>query len=282
MTATVKPTTAPAASVAQSPTGNVVFYNGTTILATVALTAAANNTSTAQLLFSTLPAGESTLTAAYVGDLFYAAGTSNVVTIIVQDFALTPGPNNPPSDLDINKGSSGQFAFIVTGLGGFNAPIAITCAVPSTVYMTCVPNVSTITPNGTVTFTVNTFMTGSQSARGDKQPPLWPRAVSGTALAALLFFLLPYGRRARIFSDRGRRMLILLLLLGEIGAAGMGCSSTSGSVGGSQGTPLGLTTLKITAAANVDNTVFSHSAYINVNVLPPGATGTAIPVSGSK
>jgi hypothetical protein len=62
----------------------------------------------------------------------------------------------------------------------------------------------------------------------------------------------------------------------------MGCSSTSGNVPGSQGTPLGLTTLKITAAANVDNTVFSHSAYINVNVLPPGATGTAIPVSGSK
>jgi hypothetical protein len=73
-----------------------------------------------------------------------------------------------------------------------------------------------------------------------------------------------------------------LLLVGSLGAAGVGCSSTSGNVAGGQGTPLGETTLKITAAANVDNTVFSHSAYINVNVLPPGATGTAQPAPGSK
>jgi hypothetical protein len=279
LTATVKPTSAPAASVAQNPTGNVVFYNGTTILATVALTAAANNTATAQLLFSTLPAGQNTLTAVYVGDLFYAASTSNPITIVVQDFTLTPDPSNPPSDLDINKGSSGSFAFQVTGQGGFNAPIAVACAVPSTVYMTCAPNVSTITPNGKVTFTVNTFLTGGQSSRTNAPPHLWPRAVSGTALAALLFLLLPCGRRVRIFSERGRRMLILLFLFGSLGTAGMGCSNTSGGgTGGSQGTPLGETTLKITAAANVDNTVFSHSAYINVNVLPPGSTGTAQPV----
>jgi subtilase family serine protease len=282
LTATVHPTSAPAASVEQNPTGNVVFYNGTTILATVALTAAANNTATAQLLFSTLPAGQNTLSAVYVGDLFYAASTSNTITITVQDFTLTPDPGNPPSDLDINKGSSGSFAFQVVGQGGFNAPVAIACAVPSTVYMTCTPNVSTVTPTGTVTFTVSTFLTGGQSARRDNQPRLWGSAVSGTALAALLFFLLPHGRRARIFSGRGRRMLILLLLLGSLGAAGMGCSSTSGNVASGQGTPLGETTLKITAAANIDNTVFSHSAYINVNVLPPGATGTAKPAPGSK
>jgi subtilase family serine protease len=282
MTATVKPTLAPAAAIEQNPTGNVVFYNGTTILATVALTAAANNTATAQLLFSTLPAGQNSLSAVYVGDLFYAAGTSNTITIVVQDFSLTPDPSNPPSDLDINKGSSGQFAFQVAGQGGFNSPIAVACQVPATVYMTCVPNVSTITPNGTVTFTVNTFLTGSQTARRDNQPHLWSRAVSGTALAALLFFLLPCGHRVRIFSERGRRLLILLLLLGSLGSAGIGCSSSSQSVNRSEGTPLGETTLKITAAANIDNTVFSHSAYINVNVLAPGSTGTAQPVMGSK
>jgi hypothetical protein len=230
-----------------------------------------------------LPAGSATLTAVYVGDAVYAAATSNAITITVQDFALTPGPDNPPSDLDIIKGTSGQFSFIVSGLGGFNAPIAITCAVPATDYMTCVPNVSTVTPTGTVTFTVNTFLTGSQVALHRNQPSLWPRAASGTALAALLFFLLPAGRRVRIFTERGRRLLLLLLLLGSLGAAGMGCSnSVSGTVSSGQGTPLGETTLKITAAANVDNTVFSHSAYMNVNVLPPGSTGTAQPVIGRR
>jgi hypothetical protein len=282
MTAIVSPATAPASTVEQNPTGNVVFYNGTTIIGTVALTAAANNTSTAQLLFATLPAGTATLTAVYAGDAVYATATSNSITITVQDFTLTPGPNNPPSDLDIIKGTSGQFSFVVSGVGGFNAPIAITCAVPATDYMTCVPNVSTITPTGTVTFTVNTFLTGSQASLHRNHPSIWPRAASGTALAALLFFLLPAGRRTRAFSERGRHTLILLLLLGSLGAAGMGCSSVSGSASSGDGTPLGLTTLKITAASNVDNTVFSHNAYVNVNVLPPGATGTGQPAIGSR
>jgi hypothetical protein len=248
----------------------------------VALTASTNNTSIAQLLIATLPAGTDTVSAVYVGDTVYATATSNTVSVTVQDFTLTPGPDNPPSDLDIVKGASGQFAFTVSGVGGFNGTIAVTCAVPSTDYMTCTPNVSTITPTGTVTFTVSTFLTGSQASLHGSGPSFWLRAVPGTALAALLFFLLPAGRRVRVFSERVRRLLILILLLGSMGAAGMGCSSLSGSASGGSGTPLGQTTLKVTAAANVDNTVFSHSAYINVNVLQPGATGTAQPVFGRR
>jgi hypothetical protein len=281
MTATVTPTTAPASNVEQNPTGNVVFYNGTTILATVALTAAGNNTSTAQLVFANLPAGTDTLTAVYAGDSYYAAATSNAVTIVVQDFTLVPGPNNPSSDLDIVKGNSGTFAFTVSGVGGFNAPIAITCTVPATDYMTCTPNVSTISPGGTVTFTVSTFLTGKQAQLHQENKPGWPRGLSGTALAALLFFLLPAGRRVRVFSERVGRVLMVVLLLAALGGAAMGCSSTSASASG-DGTALGQTTLKITAAANVDNAVFSHSAYINVNVLPPNATGTSQPATGGK
>jgi subtilase family serine protease len=281
--ATVMPNSAPASSIEQNPTGNVIFYNGTTILATVALSPAANNTSTAQLLFTTLPAGQNSLTAVYVGDLYYAAATSNAVTITVQDFTLTPGPDNPLSDLDIDKGDSGQVSYTVTGLGGYNSAIALTCAVPAQDFMTCTPNSAAVTPNGTVTFTVTTYLTGTNgtSARGNRTP-LWPPAAGGTALAVLLFFLLPAGRRVRIFTEGGRRMLILFLLLGALGAAGVGCSSVSGSVQGNQGTPLGETTLTITGAANIDNTVTSHSVYLTVNVLPTGSTGTAQPVHGAR
>jgi hypothetical protein len=67
-----------------------------------------------------------------------------------------------------------------------------------------------------------------------------------------------------------------------LAASGIGCSSVSGSVQSSGGTPLGQTTLTITAASNVDNTVFSHSIYQSVNVLPPGATGTAQPRRGAR
>lgn len=279
--ATVTPSTAPASSIEQNPTGNIIFYNGTTILGTVALSAAANNTSTAQLLFTTLPAGQDTLTAVYVGDLYYAAATSNAVTITVQDFTLTPGPDNPPSDLDIVKGTSGQVSYVVTGLGGFNSQIALACAVPEQDDMTCSPNPIAVTPTGTVTFTVTTYTTGTTSASARRNRAPLGRAGGAMALAVLVFFLLPAGRRVRVFA--GRRLLILILLLGAIGASGIGCSSVAGSVQGGQGTPLGETTLTITGAANVDNTVFSHSVYLTVNVLPAtGGTGTVQPGKGAK
>jgi hypothetical protein len=100
-------------------------------------------------------------------------------------------------------------------------------------------------------------------------------------LAVLVFFLLPAGRRVRIFAERGRRILILVLLLGAIGAAGMGCSSVAGTTLNAGGTPLGQTTLTIVGAANVDNAVFSHKVYLTVNVMA-AASGTAQPGKGAK
>jgi len=282
MLATVTPTIAPASAIEQNPTGSVIFYNGTTILATVALSAGANNTSTAELLSTTLPAGQVTITAAYLGDLFYDAATSNPVAITIQDFSITPDPGNPPSDLDIVKGSSGQVSYTFTGLGGFNGQIAVTCAVPAQDDMTCTPNPTTLTPTGSVTFTVTTYLTGGPATARRDAPPLWPRAASGTALAALLSFLLPFGRRARIFSSHRQRLFLLVLLLGTLTASGIGCGSASRNVANSGGTPLGKTTLTITAASNVDNTVFSHTIYLSVNVLSPGATGTVKHAPGAR
>jgi hypothetical protein len=57
------------------------------------------------------------------------------------------------------------------------------------------------------------------------------------------------------------------LLLVGLGASGVGCSSVAGVNG--TGTPLGVATIKITASANVDNTVVSHSVFLSVNVIPP-------------
>lgn len=276
--ATVAPATAPASSIEQNPTGNVVFYNGTTVLGTVALSPAANNSATAQLVLTTLPGGQDTLTAVYVGDLYFETATSNAVTITVQDFSITPGPGNPPADLDIVKGKSGQVSYVVTGLGGFNGQIALTCQVPLQDDMTCTANPALVTPTGTVTFTITTFASGTTSASA-RAPS--GRALGGMALAVLVFFLLPAGRRARIFAERGRRILMLVLLLGAIGASGIGCSSVAGTALNAGGTPLGQTTLTIVGAANVDNAVFSHKVYLTVNVMP-AASSTAQPGKGAK
>jgi hypothetical protein len=278
LTATVTPGVAPASTAEQNPTGNIVFYNGQIILGTVALSAGPGNTSVAQLQFTTLPAGVDTIQAVYAGDLYYAAGTSNLVNITVQDFTITPAPTNEPEDLDIDKGSSGAASFIITGLGGFNSQLSVVCTVQPQDDMTCTPSPQQVTPTGTVTFTVQTYLTGGPyPGTARNLPPLWSRAAGGTALAAILFFLVPSRRRTRILRQRSRRVLMLLLLVAGLCGAGLGCSSVSGGIAGA-GTPLGLTNLTITAAASIDNAVVSHSIDLTVDVLAPGSTGTAQPV----
>ncbi len=273
--ATVAPLIPPAANIEQNPSGNIIFYNGTTVIGTLALTAGLNNTSSAALTYGSLPGGQNVLIAFYVGDLYYAPGTSNQVTIDVQDFSIAPTPGNPPTNLNIIKGSSGQASFIVTGLGGFNNQIQVVCAVPTQDDMTCQQSPQQVTPTGTVTFTVQTFAAGGTTTAMHRRDSLWPRAAGGSALAVLLFFVLPFGRRARIFSDRARRLLIVLLMLAAMGAAGIGCNSSVTSALNS-GTPLGVATLKVTATAYIDNAVVSRTVFLTVNVLAPGSAA-AVP-----
>lgn len=269
--ATVTPKTAPPSTAEQNPTGNVIFYNGTTALGTVALTPAQGDTSTASFSIASLAAGQDSLTAVYVGDLYFATATSNAITVTLQDFTITPAPGNPPADLDIVKGSAGQAGFVIAGVGGFNSPLNVVCNVPFQADMTCALSSQQVTPAQTVTLTITTYTSGGPSSARRDSKPLWPPAAGGAAFAALLLFFLPAGKRARMFSPRGRRWLILLLLLVGLGGAGIGCSSISTVTPTSvDGTPLGATTVTITAAANIDNTVVSHTAYLTVNVLPPG------------
>ena len=277
LTLTVTPTSTPALGAEQNPTGNVVFYDGTTIIGTAQLVASpVGNSSTATLTSETLPGGQDVIYAAYLGDLYYDAATSNLLTLNIQDFTIVAAPTNPPTNLNIVQGTSGSAGFVVIGLGGFNNTVQVICAVPSQDDMTCTTSPQQITPPGTVNFVIQTFLPGQQTTAGldrdrDRRTPnLWPRAAGGTALALLCFFLLPFGRRARIFAGRStRRILILILLLAGLGGAGIGCSSVSGVNG--TGTPLGVATLKITATAYINNTVVSHSVYLTVNVVTPGS-----------
>jgi len=279
LTATVTPAATPDVTGEPNPTGQVAFYDGTKLIGTSSLSPVAlSDTSTATLTTQTLPGGQDTLSAYYLGDLYYDAATSNLLTLTVEDFTLTPSSTNPATNLNIVQGASGSAAFVIAGVGGFNNQIQIVCAVPTQDDMTCTATPQQVTPTATVTFVVQTYTSGGPSSTttvSRRHDPVWPRAAGGTALAVLLgFFLLPFGRRTRIFAGRGaRRFWILLLLLVGLGGAGIGCNSVSvsGAVA-TTGTPLGVSTLKITANAYVDNTVVSHSVYLTVNVVTPGST----------
>jgi hypothetical protein len=266
--AAVTPLSPPAANIEQNPTGNVIFYDGTTMMGTVALSPTLNHASTATLITGSLPGGQNVLTAYYVGDLYFAPGTSNTVTIDVQDFSISPAPTNPQNNLTIVKGSAGSASFIVTGLGGFNNQIQVVCAVPAQDDMTCQASPQQVTPTATVTFSVQTFAAGSVPTASNHRAPRWPRAAGGAALAILIFVVVPAGRRARLLVEGTRRCLIVVLLLAGLGAAGIGCSGTS-TAPQNNGTALGVATLTVTATAYIDNTVVNRRTYLTVNVVPP-------------
>lgn len=269
--ATVTPLSPPAANIEQNPTGKVLFYNGNTVMGTAMLTPSLNNSSTATLLTGSLPGGQNVLTAYYVGDLYFSPATSNPVTIDVEDFSITPAPTNPPNNLNIIKGTSGSASFIVTGLGGFNNEIQVVCAVPTQDDMTCAATPQQVTPTATVTFTVQTYAAGGTTAASNNRGPLWPRAAGATALAVLVFFVLPVGRRRRLFTERTRRLLAVLVLLAGLGGGGIGCSN-SVTLPQNTGTPLGVATLTIVATSYINNTVINRTVFLTVNVLPPGSS----------
>lgn len=268
LTATVTPSSTPTAGGEPNPTGTVAFYQGTTLIGTAALQPVAqSDSSTATLTIQTLPGGQDQLTAVYQGDLFYDEATSLPLSIIVETFTISPASTNPPTNLDIVEGGAGSVSFNITGYGGFNNQIQVICTPPAGDNMTCTASPQQVTPPGSVTFVVQTY---TKPLASNDRTPLWPRTAGGAALAGLLFLLLPFGRRARMFMGAGsRRMLILLLLLVGLAGAGIGCTSNN-SVLSQYGTPLGVATFKVTATSYVDNTVVSQNVYFTVNVVAPG------------
>ena len=272
LTATVTPNAPPALTAEQNPSGNIIFYNGTTVIGTVALTPSTGDSSIASFTTETLPGGQDILSAYYVGDSYYDSETSNLLTLNILNFTVTPSPSNPATNLNIVQGASGSATFVISGQGGFAGTVQVVCAVPTQDDMACTASPQDVAPPANVTFVIQTFLPGQQSqtttAKSKPAPPLWTRVVSGTTLAVLGVFLLPFGRRTRIFAERARRTFcILLMLLVGLGISGVGCSNVTGVNG--TGTPLGVATIKITASANVDNTVVSHSTYLSVNVIAP-------------
>lgn len=276
LTVTVTPAIPPATGVEANPTGTVLIYDGTTLLGTNTLYPASgtSDASLTTLTTNTLPAGQDALSAVYLGDSFYLTANSNMVTVAVEDFSITPAATNPPENLNINQGSAGSASFVIGGMGGFTGQVQVVCAVPTQDNMTCTATPQQVTPTATVTFVVQTFANGVIAHRENPRP-FWPRAAGGTALAVVGIFLLPFSGRVRnrLRAAAGRstlRIVILLVLLVGLTGAGIGCTS-SGAIA-SNGTPLGVATLKITASAYVDNTVVSHSVFLTVDVLAPGVT----------
>jgi hypothetical protein len=258
----------PAGSV--PPSGAVTLTVNGTALNPVALSTTGGVTSA--VFTVPITATSNSMVASYRGDSNYGSSTSNLLALNLQGFTLTASPNNPPTNLNITKGESGSESFIITGIGGYSGLVQVICTVPTQDDMTCAASPQQVTPTATVTFVVSTYITGGPAYASLYKPfrpgPMWAQVGGGAMLAGLVFFLLPFGRRARVFLRKGpRRFVILLMLLAGLAGAVVGCTSPA-TTATNIGTPLGVATLEVTATAYVNNAVVAQNLYFTVNVQP--------------
>lgn len=245
---------------ALSPTGTVVFKDGTTSLGSSPL----NGSGVATLSTTALVAGSHTVTAAYAGDVNNAASTSSGVSVSVwsgsADFTLALSPSSG----SVAVGKNTAVTITLTSVNGFNAATSLTCAgLPKNT--TCSFSSSPLTPSvsGTATSTV-TIQTDTKAATALDRAPSGLRPEredrSGTRIAlaglGVIFLLWPgFGRR---------RLQRIRSLLGVIVFAIFALASLGGisACGGGPTTPKGNYSIQITATAGS----ISHAATYSLTV----------------
>ena len=281
LTAVVTPVNSPPATAEQHPSGYVLFYAGTALVGTQSpVVQSTGYSSVASTFVSSLPAGQYVITAVYSGDPTYGPATSNSLNLSVEDFTISCSSTS----ITMVQGTTQTVPCTVASLGGLTGAIQVVCEEqnpPTLGAIACSFNPTLVTGSGPTSLTVVTTAgnVSQADARGNSdqdqshpmQPshrsPPWPAAGGGAALALAGLLLSPIGRRARCLRQRHGKLLALTLLLAGMASAGLGCSNTVTAVN-QTGTPLGLHTLKLTAAADVNTVTVSHYAYLTVNVTP--------------
>lgn len=222
MTATVTGTAGGA-----TPSGQVIFYDGTTQLAVVPV----SSTGTATYTYNGLTQGVHNLTAAYAGDVTYSTAVSAVAVETVTypgDYTISAAP----SSLTVTDGSTASttltFAPVANAVGGnYTGQIALSCTgVPAYASCQVSPNIVFLDGSGAPATATLTIVAEAQFAQGR-----WNRG------DAVRFCLLPAGSLLLLFGTAGMRrrrkglgwqLLGLVLCAGTLaGAVGSltGCGS---------------------------------------------------------
>jgi hypothetical protein len=243
-----------------TPTGSVSFFDGTTLLGTVAL-----SNGTAGFTTSSLAAGSHAITAVASGDSNFTSVTSSQVVEVVQDYSLTVSPT-PAGGVGANVTSQtvvpGGIATYELALGPthgttFPAPVTLSVSgLPPGATATLTPQVL---PAGSaltnVTLSVQTA--NSTASLDQKQRP--NGGIPGALWSGIL--LLPFaGRLRRAGKKLNRTLCLVLMLLAGIAAtiSLSGCGAGNGFFGQQQGTY----NLTVTGTAGA----VSHSTTVTLTV----------------
>ena len=201
--------TATVSSPLGTPTGTVVFMQGTTVLETATLPASGIVTYTV----SSLALGAETYTAVYSGDTNFAGYTSNVVAVNVDSFTISASPTT----LSVAPGQASQTTLTITGQGPSTQIVSLSCFTQTVLGCAFTPSLASVPSGGTATVTLSIGAVATTSSI---------KASSGRYALALLPFgaILAFG-----FGARRRSKLTLLSVVFCFLALGMisGCAENN-------------------------------------------------------
>ena len=185
--------TATLSSSAGVPTGSVSFYDDSTLLSTVALTAGV-----ATYTITSLAIGTHSITAVYSGDADFTTLTSSAVSQVIQDFNLSISTTSGGSTTaTASPGGTATYPLVFTPVDGATFPEVVHLTVSG------LPTGATVTPDtlpagsGTTPVTLTVNLAGAAANRGN--PAGFPR---GTLPLALGLILLPFAAKLRRTSRR--------------------------------------------------------------------------------
>jgi len=207
-----------------APYGSVTIYDGTNVLTTMTLPGASGTVASVSFTTSTLAAGTHSLTAVYKPLCFavicaitdFTGSQSSVVSLVIapQDFSI--GANPPSITIETQYHKSMQLT--LTPIGGFTAPISLSCAGTIPEWVTCEFAPQTVRLQGaSVTPTLTIDTDAMLNYKSDARGAGWDGCV---VLAGLLpVMLLGFVRRRR-----GLRGLAVMAVASVMAMAMTACS----------------------------------------------------------
>jgi hypothetical protein len=245
--------TATVSSTAGTPTGTVTFKDGTTLLGSGNVSNGA-----AQLSTSALTTGSHTITAAYSGDNNFSSSSSTFTQVVnpPADFSLAASPGSAT----IHDGQTATFTFTLTSQFGFSSQVNLSCGqLPALAQ--CQFSPAALTGGNSAQMSTLTITTVAPSAV--LPVPTIPRPGLPLTLA---LYAASFGAMWLVlfaFRPRMRKTSLAMLVLAAL--ALVGCGGGSMQIVHQPGTPLGTSTVTVTATTT--NGAISHAAPITLTVV---------------